>query len=191
MLNKFKRYLPNTITILRLILTLPFLIYLREALINSNKRVHLTILFFAIIISDILDGHLARKLNSTSELGGKLDIIADSFYTLTSISLLSYYQLIPTWFPILISLKFFEFVITSKLSRGNNTSFIPLFDSFGKIGGCITMAIPGILCINSLFKFELLKGSVYLVSILFFVSIINRSSLIKAIFRTNTTRRVS
>lgn len=67
-----KKYIPNILTILRIIFT-PVVIYL--GLTNHYK----ILIFIAAVIAftDAVDGHLARKWNVTSELGAKLDAIAD------------------------------------------------------------------------------------------------------------------
>lgn len=67
-----KKYIPNILTILRIIFT-PVVIFL--GLTNHYK----ILIFLAIIIAftDAVDGFLARRWNVTSELGAKLDAIAD------------------------------------------------------------------------------------------------------------------
>jgi len=69
---KYKKYIPNILTISRMILT-PFIVYL--GLTNHIK----ILIGMAIIIAltDSLDGILARRWQVQSELGAKLDAIAD------------------------------------------------------------------------------------------------------------------
>lgn len=79
-----KKHLANIITSTRLIGTI--------ALIFTEP---LSDVFFAIYIwcgiSDILDGFVARKLKTVSQLGSKLDSICDlSFYTMMMIKVLPY-----------------------------------------------------------------------------------------------------
>ena len=65
----------NYITILRIALIFPVLIF-ATAEPGSNNWVALT-LFVIAGITDHLDGYVARKTGSTSELGALLDLVAD------------------------------------------------------------------------------------------------------------------
>ncbi len=69
---KIKKWIPNTLTILRLVVT-PLVIYLgiKEAIAP------LIILAIFIALTDFLDGKLARLWHVESNLGAKLDTIAD------------------------------------------------------------------------------------------------------------------
>ena len=71
MLNNIN--IPNSITCLR-IFFIPILALL------AIKDMKNTFLFFlgCSFLSDVLDGYLARLLNQTSDLGAKLDSIADT-----------------------------------------------------------------------------------------------------------------
>ena len=87
-----KLNIPNCITAARIAGTV-FLLFLTP----------LTPLFFIIYtlcgFSDILDGWIARKTNTISEFGAKLDSIADLlFYALVIIKLLPIlWRILPTW----------------------------------------------------------------------------------------------
>lgn len=74
------KWLPNAISIIRLILILPYgwlFFYL------SDTR--WPFLFaFVIILADKLDGTLARRLNAESKLGTALDTIADDAFLIAS-----------------------------------------------------------------------------------------------------------
>ena len=67
-----KKYIPNILTSLRLILT-PIIIYLG---LTDHYKV-LIGLAIVTALTDSVDGYLARKFDATSELGAKLDAIAD------------------------------------------------------------------------------------------------------------------
>ena len=82
---------PNLLSFLRLILV-PVLIWIAlEGLAN-----YFLMVLGVSLISDMLDGYLARKLDQVSELGAKLDSWAD---TLTYASMIfGLYQIWPTNF---------------------------------------------------------------------------------------------
>lgn len=64
------KYIPNILTLSRIFFSL-FLIYL------NPKNLLFIFIYIICGISDILDGFIARKINATSNIGAKLDSIAD------------------------------------------------------------------------------------------------------------------
>lgn len=71
-MKNIKKYIPNILTILRIIFT-PIVIFL--GLTNHYKI--LIVIAMIIALTDAVDGFLARRWHVTSELGAKLDAIAD------------------------------------------------------------------------------------------------------------------
>lgn len=75
------RYIPNLISLLRILLSLSLLLFVHE-------RYVFLVLYSLCGISDVLDGYIARKMNLQSTLGAKLDSIADfMMYTIVIIVL--------------------------------------------------------------------------------------------------------
>ena len=66
--------LANLITLSRIVLVIPilFLSYLGEEL-----KLYAAILFVIASLTDFLDGYIARKTNTVSELGALLDLLSD------------------------------------------------------------------------------------------------------------------
>lgn len=85
-------HLPNLITILRLVLLVPFLFYILQ-----EKYSTAFIYFFLAGFSDALDGFLARYFKWTSKFGALLDPLADKALMLTSFSALAWLGHIPIW----------------------------------------------------------------------------------------------
>ncbi len=71
-MEKVKKYIPNILTILRIVFT-PIVIYLGLL----NQYIILIVIATIIAFTDAIDGILARRWHVTSELGAKLDAIAD------------------------------------------------------------------------------------------------------------------
>jgi len=69
--------LPNLISSFRLLLFIPFLYLFNNYSSNENIRTYILILIFVAFFSDLLDGYVARKNNSISELGKIIDPLAD------------------------------------------------------------------------------------------------------------------
>ncbi len=88
-----KPNLPNYITAVRITGTVVLLFL-------TPLEVPFFIVYTLCGFSDVLDGWIARKTNTISELGAKLDSIADLlFYAVVIIRLLPVlWRLLPTWF---------------------------------------------------------------------------------------------
>lgn len=82
-MSNIKKYIPNILTISRIIAT-PLIIYLGI----KQKYLALIIVSFFIAFTDFLDGKLARYFNVTSEIGAKLDTIADKLLALSLLIIL-------------------------------------------------------------------------------------------------------
>ena len=85
-------WLPNTISILRILLILPIL----ELVLRGMYDVAL-LLFLVAGFSDGLDGYLAVRFNWQSRLGALLDPVADKLLVAGMFITLAYIQLIPAW----------------------------------------------------------------------------------------------
>ena len=96
------KYIPNVITLLRLVLIVPFAYYLFHG--------HYEIAFFLYIIAgltDGLDGFLARHFNWQTELGGFLDPLSDKLLVTVSFVSLGLISQLPWWLVILVFLRDF------------------------------------------------------------------------------------
>ena len=91
---------PNLITILRFFLIAPMIITYK----NGLQTYFLSILFIS-LLSDFLDGIVARWLDQKSELGKTLDPIADGITLFAFIILFNQEQLISNWFMIFYFLR--------------------------------------------------------------------------------------
>lgn len=100
--------LANNLSILRVVITVPLLV----ALLWSPPRwLLLAALLFAVaVISDVLDGYVARRQGMTSKFGVFLDLVADKFLTSSVLVALVDLGIIPTW-PVAVILGR-EFIIT-------------------------------------------------------------------------------
>jgi CDP-diacylglycerol--glycerol-3-phosphate 3-phosphatidyltransferase len=137
----------------------------------------LLLIFFAIITSDAADGYLARKLKCTSNAGAKLDIISDTVYTISSLTIFTYFNITPIWFIFILILKLLEFIITSRIIKYKQESeSIIFFDKIGKISVSIVMLLPGIFafrCIITDYKM-VMNIIIYIITTMLIVSFVNR-----------------
>jgi len=86
------RDIPNLISFLRILLTIPVVWLLIERQFTAS------LMLFAVAgFSDGLDGFLAKQFNWRSRLGGILDPLADKALLMSSILVLAVLGLIPVW----------------------------------------------------------------------------------------------
>ncbi len=112
MLNKTKKTkklienIPNILTISRLFLSFPLIIFLE---INKSNLV------FALIIigglTDYFDGYFARKLNLKTKFGAIIDPLTDKIFLLISLLWLCKMEIIPFWSLAIILLR--ELIISA------------------------------------------------------------------------------
>lgn len=94
------RQLPNSLTILRILLVAPIVWALLQ------QRIDLALgLFVVAAISDGLDGLLARRFNWQSRLGAILDPLADKLLLVSSYCSFSSLHLIPWWLTLLVIMR--------------------------------------------------------------------------------------
>ena len=91
LLNEIKN-IPNIITITRLFLTFPLIIFLE---INKTKFVFALIILGG--ITDYVDGYFARKLNLRTKFGAIIDPLSDKIFLLIPLLWLSKMEVIPFW----------------------------------------------------------------------------------------------
>ncbi|MDR2485075.1 MAG: CDP-alcohol phosphatidyltransferase family protein [Treponema sp.] len=169
---------PNALSLARMLLVLPFMLIIHDIFVyECTKNGGLLLVFIAIILSDVADGYLARKLRCTSNTGAKLDIISDTLYTFSSLTAFAYFKIIPVWFIFIMALKLIEFIITSALIKNKQKSAeIIFFDKIGKISVSIVMILPGIFvfrCIIIDYKM-VMNIIIYIITAMLILSFINR-----------------
>ncbi len=168
-MKKCLHFLPNTITVLRIILTAAFIAILAEKLTQgfTVMPVRLYVIFVLICFSDFLDGAAARGFKAESVLGSILDIIADSLFIFSSLIILDIYRVMPVWFTAVVLADFLAFLVTSGfLARKKPVCAgrVFVFDKAGRIGAVIFYLIPAAACLAHAYPgcMYLLNGMIYL-----------------------------
>jgi cardiolipin synthase (CMP-forming) len=92
--------LPNILTVIRIILVVPFVM-----LLLADQFTSALVVFIAAGLSDGLDGLLARRFGWVSRFGEITDPIADKLLMVCSYSTLCYLQMLPWWLFVLILLR--------------------------------------------------------------------------------------
>jgi CDP-diacylglycerol--glycerol-3-phosphate 3-phosphatidyltransferase/cardiolipin synthase len=156
----YKSYIPNALTYFRFIAAALFF----YTFFNDFILISLLLIVLA-GITDILDGYIARKIDSTSNKGAYLDVISD--FALIITCFLAF--VIKGWYNplilILIITMFILFIGTSGLKK-------PVYDPVGKYLGAYLMVMIFILL---LFQEPLIREILLvLLVIIWLVSIISR-----------------
>ncbi|MDI9578114.1 MAG: CDP-alcohol phosphatidyltransferase family protein [Thermoproteota archaeon] len=152
--------IPWAITSLRIAAT-PFTLWFFGI---GNSSLFLSFFFFS-LITDLLDGFAARKLDATSRKGGYFDAIAD-FSLIAGIFFIYVIQgVYPFWILALIMFSFAQFLLTS-LTR------IQIYDPIGKyFGGLLYLTI----IVTSIFQVETLYYlSLHVIAGFFIASLASR-----------------
>jgi cardiolipin synthase (CMP-forming) len=94
------RWLPNAISLLRIVLIAPILYYIVAARYDLALA-----LFFIAGFSDGLDGYLAKTFNWNTRLGALLDPIADKLLVAGAFVTLANQGLLPVWLATLVVIR--------------------------------------------------------------------------------------
>lgn len=94
------KYLPNILTIARIVLAVCFVfLYL------DNYIIAATVIFFIASITDTIDGWLARKFNAVSTWGALYDPLADKALTISAFICFAVSGIAELWMVIIIILR--------------------------------------------------------------------------------------
>ena len=105
-IEKLIANIPNILTISRLFLTFPLIIFLE---INKSNLVFVLIILGG--LTDYLDGYFARKLNLKTNFGAIIDPLSDKIFLLIPLLWLCKMGTIPFWS--LAIILFREFIIST------------------------------------------------------------------------------
>ncbi len=127
--------LPNYLTLVRIflvpLLVVALLTPFSEEWFGIHRYALGIVIFLVAAITDILDGHLARKRNQVSKLGTLLDPIADKLLICSALVVLVDKHLAPAWAVVIILGR--EFAVTGLRSVAAAEGIIISAKNSGKI----------------------------------------------------------
>jgi len=131
--KRWHRVVPSLVTALRLV-AIPAIaaLWLRE------MRAAAIGLYGLVVLSDAVDGWLARRLDAVTRFGGFFDAITDIAVILSLLALLSWRGVVPVWVSIAPAAIAGLFLATSSRAA-------PRYDPIGKYYGAILYVVVGIL----------------------------------------------
>jgi CDP-diacylglycerol--glycerol-3-phosphate 3-phosphatidyltransferase len=139
--------LPNTLTILRILMVPIFVILFLEPTVL--RSIAAAVVFGLAAITDLLDGYLARRRGQVTQIGQLLDPIADKFLVISGLILLVQFQRIEAW--IAISFIVRDLGITGIRAIAASRGLIITAGKFGKykvvlqVIGIILLTLEGAL----------------------------------------------
>lgn len=82
--------------------------------------------FLLAVVTDLLDGRVARRRQQVSRLGGVFDHAVDALFVSSGLAALSFEGVIPAALPVLIVLAFLQYALDSRVLEGKalRTSFL-------------------------------------------------------------------
>ena len=122
--------LPNSLTVLRIALVPVMVWLLREQPTNTEEIVSV-IIFVGAMITDIIDGWLARRWDLVSPVGAYLDPLADKLMTITVLVMLVPLGRAPAWMVALLLCR--EVAITGLRSIASQEGMVLAASSLGKL----------------------------------------------------------
>ncbi len=110
------KHIPNILSLLRLILIAPIVIYIAE-------EKYIIALIFLILsgITDVLDGTIARKFNFITDVGKLLDPFADKATQVAILVTLAIKGVIPFWILSIVVIKEFAMIARCVISLWKRT----------------------------------------------------------------------
>lgn len=111
--------LPNTITVIRMVFV-PVMVVLLWDRPDAAQSVLACVIFVVAMLSDILDGYLARKWELQSVMGAFLDPLADKLMVVTTLIMLIPLGWVPAWMVIALESRelFIQSLRTIAVSEG-------------------------------------------------------------------------
>ena len=126
-----KMNIANKLTLLRIVLIVPFIIIL---LLGPNSLIYRLIAFviFSVAsLTDFLDGYLARKFNLITNFGKLMDPLADKILVLSSLMVFVELKYVPAWMVIVIIAR--DFLINGIRSLAASKGNVIPAGNLGKI----------------------------------------------------------
>ncbi len=105
--------LPNCLSLSRIVAIAP----LAWAMLDGMALLSVA-LFALVVVSDVLDGRIARRRGQGSRFGTLLDHGADAVFVSTMTALAAYLALLPAALPVAIAAAFMQYLLDSGVARG-------------------------------------------------------------------------
>ena len=138
--------LPNKLTLFRVILIPFFLLFLLTDLAGGYSRWIALGIFVVASLTDLLDGHIARKHNLVTNFGKFMDPLADKLLVSSALISLIALNKIPAWIVIVIIAR--EFIISGFRLVAADNGVVIAASYWGKFKTAFQMVTVIVLILN-------------------------------------------
>ena len=140
-------YLPNKLTILRIIM-IPFfvLFMLLDGGVSQTYRYIAAVIFIVASFTDLLDGKIARKYNLVTNFGKFMDPLADKLLVCSGLICFVGLGQLPAWFVIIIISR--EFIISGFRLVASDNGVVIAASYWGKFKTVSQMIMSVLLIVN-------------------------------------------
>ncbi len=136
-----KMNIPNQLTIVRMIMIVPFVI-----LLLSGYDLAAAIIFVVASLTDMLDGKIARKYNLVTNFGKFMDPLADKLLVCSALICLVEMERLAAWIVIVIIAR--EFIISGFRLVASDNGVVIAASYWGKFKTVFQMIMVVVLMLN-------------------------------------------
>ena len=173
--------LPNTLTVIR-ILAVPVMVALLWDEPTPVGNLVACVIFVAAMITDIVDGYLARKWDLVSPAGAYLDPLADKLMVITVLIMLIPLARVPAWLVALLLCR--ELSITGLRSIASTLGIALPADTLGKLKTSYQSTSLGMLLFhNEFYGISVHSAGLVLLWVATFFSVISAAQYMARFFR--------
>ncbi len=125
-------------TLLRIFLIPLYMIFMYLSRDNDLMRYVAPSVFGLASLTDLIDGHIARKYNQVTDLGKFLDPLADKVLVLAAMAIFCQWDIFPAWALMIVLVR--EFAISGLRMVASNKGVVIAAGWSGKVKTAVTMA---------------------------------------------------
>ncbi len=139
--------LPNKLTILRVILIVPFVVFMLVPIWGDDISMYVAVAIFIIAsLTDLLDGKIARKYDLVTNFGKFMDPLADKLLVAAALICLTANGRLSAWISIIIISR--EFIISGFRLVASDNGVVIAASYWGKFKTTFQMIMIIMLIIN-------------------------------------------
>ena len=165
--------LPNKLTILRVIMVPFFVAFLLLTPSHADFKWIAFALFVVASLTDLLDGHIARKYHMITNFGKFMDPLADKLLVSAALVCLTALGFIPAWMTVVIISR--EFIISGFRLIASDNGIVIAASYWGKFKTTFQMLMVIVLILNIPNQFFTVLGTIltYIALALTIISLID------------------
>lgn len=138
--------LPNKLTVFRVILIIPFVIFLLTNIGGDYSDWIALVIFIVASLTDMLDGKIARKYNLVTNFGKFMDPLADKLLVSAALICLIEMGRIPAWIVVIIISR--EFIISGFRLIASDNNIVIAASYWGKFKTTFQMIMVCLMIAN-------------------------------------------